>query len=151
MRKEKWGGRKGASSPISFSPYLLTISHILRARIRGKRVGDTLGRDAKALPSRLLSRISFRSFRSLGKRKGGVRRIRRSPIITPLNAFLLAHPSQMGAAVNIRETAVSRRRFLRRFTRNHKRVGDSSWVVRSMVNSCDSLRESAQNPSLAAE
>lgn len=71
---------------------------------QGAEYAERGWRDAKGLP--LLSRISFRSFRSLGKRKEGCGRIQRRLIITPLNAFLLAHPSQMGTAVNIRETAV---------------------------------------------
>lgn len=56
---------------LSLSFYLLTISYLQGTNTQ-ERGGDIPGRDAKGFPSHLLSRISFRSFRSLGKRKGDV-------------------------------------------------------------------------------
>lgn len=54
-----------------------------------------------------LRRYYLVSFFSIPREKcKGKEDTRGSPIIIPFNAFLLAHPSQMGAAINIRKTAV---------------------------------------------
>lgn len=96
FRKEG-GGWKGVSNPLLSLPFNGPIS------AGRKYIGRALRRDTEVLPSQLLSR--FVLFDPSRKGKEG-RRLRGSPIITPLNAFLLAHPSQMGAAVNIRKTTV---------------------------------------------
>lgn len=91
-------------SPTPVFPSLLTAPYPQGANTRE---GPSERREGSPFAVAISYLVSFFS-KSLAKSVKGVERgrLRESPIITPLNAFLLAHPSQVGAAVNIRKTTV---------------------------------------------
>jgi len=93
------GGWKGVSNPLLSLPFNGPIP-------AGRKYAGRFFRETRRFSLRSCYLVSFFSIPREKLKGVEGRRIRGSPIIIPLNAFLLAHPSQMGAAVNIRKTTV---------------------------------------------
>lgn len=103
FRKESEGW-KGVSNPLLPTPLPFNGPVPAGRKYAGRPFERHEGSPFAVAISYLISFFSIPREKREEEEEG--RRIRGSPIIIPLNAFLLAYPSQMGAAVNIRKTTV---------------------------------------------